>query len=94
MIGSKKAPEIFNRLTQAVRHIMARKGFNAIVVYLDDFFIIGESQLGCRAAFETLLGLFENQGLKANWKKVVWPAKRLVFLGIILDTVECTISLP
>ena len=40
MIGSKKAPEIFNRLIQVVRLIMARKGFNAIVVYLDDFFII------------------------------------------------------
>ena len=94
MFGGKKAPEIFNRLTQAVRRIMARKGFNAIVVYLDDFLIIGESQLACRAAFETLLSLLSNLGFQINWSKVVWPAQRLVFLGVLLDTVECTMSLP
>lgn len=35
--GSSKAPSIFNRLTQSVRRMMARRGF-LVVVYLDDFF--------------------------------------------------------
>ena len=50
--GGKRSPEIFNRLTQAVRHIMAKKRFNAVVVYLDDFLVIGETKEACQAAFE------------------------------------------
>ena len=36
--GAKLSPGIFHRLTQAVKRIMARKGFDLLVVYLDDFF--------------------------------------------------------
>ena len=58
--GGKRSPEIFNRLTQAVRRIMARKGYNAIVVYLDGFLVIGESREACQAAFDALLSLPKN----------------------------------
>ena len=30
--GGRRSPEIFRRLTQAVRRIMARKGYHALVV--------------------------------------------------------------
>ena len=39
--GGRRAPGIFNRLTQAVKCMMARRGYRAIVVYLDDFLVIG-----------------------------------------------------
>ena len=45
--GGRRLPEIFNRLTQAVRRIVARKGFNSMVVYLDDFLVIGETKEAC-----------------------------------------------
>ena len=35
--GSRLAPGIFHRLTQAVKCMMAKRGFTAMVVYLDDF---------------------------------------------------------
>ena len=92
MFGGKRAPEIFHRLTQAVCRIMVKKGFNSLVVYLDDFLIIGESEAACRAAFEALLALLQNLGLKINWKKVVPPTQCLVFLGVLLDTAECSMS--
>lgn len=41
--GAKLSPGIFHRLTQAVRRMMARRGFNLLVVYLDDFLIISNS---------------------------------------------------
>ena len=85
--GGKRSPEIFNRLTQAVRRIMAKKGFEAIVVYRDDFLVIGESIEACQAAFDSLLSLLQNLGFRINWKKVVYPTQRLVFLGVLLDTV-------
>ncbi|CAC5396064.1 unnamed protein product [Mytilus coruscus] len=41
--GSKLAPGIFHRLSQAVRRMMSQRGFT-IVAYLDDFFISYASQ--------------------------------------------------
>ena len=38
--GASKPPGIFNILTQAVRAIMAQKGYKFIVCYLDDFRIV------------------------------------------------------
>ena len=92
--GGKRSPEILNRLTQAVRGIMAKKGFEAIVVYLDDVLVIGESMEACQAAFDSLLSLLQNLGFRINWQKVVYPTQRLVFLGVLLDTVQCSMSLP
>ena len=62
--------------------------------YLDDFLIIGETKEACQAAFDALLNLLQNLGFRINWKKVVYPTQRLVFLGVLLDTVQCSMSLP
>ena len=94
IFGGRKSPGIFHRLTQAVKRIMSRKGYNAIVVYLDDFLIIGESREACQVAFYALLALLQNLGFSISWHKVVPPTQRLAFLGILLDTVESTMSLP
>ena len=47
----------------------------------------------CQAAFDSLLSLLQNLGFRFNWKKVVYPTQRLVFLGVLLDTVQCSMSL-
>ena len=62
--------EIFNRLTQSVTLIMAKKGYNAVVVYLDDFLVIGETKEVFQAAFDALLSLLQNLGFKISWSKV------------------------
>ena len=38
--GARAAPIIFQHLTQAVHHMMAKWGFHDVVVYLDDFLVI------------------------------------------------------
>ena len=91
--GGRRSPEIFHRLTQAVRRIMARKGYHALVVQSDDFLIIGESKEACQAAFDALLALLLNLGFSISWHNVVHPTQCLVFLGIMLDMVECAMSL-
>ena len=69
--GGRRSPEIFHRLTQVVRRIMAKKGYHALVVYLDDFLIIGESKEACQAAFDALSALPQNFGFSISWHKVV-----------------------
>ena len=39
---ARRSVSIFHRLTQAVRRMMARKGYDLTIVYLDDFLIISK----------------------------------------------------
>ena len=55
--GAKLSVGVFHRLTQAVKRIMARKGYDQIIVYLDDFLIIAESKEKCAEALNSFLQL-------------------------------------
>lgn len=92
--GAKCSPEIFHRLTQSVRRMMERRGFTSIIVYLDDFLVLGETKAECQQAFTTLLQLLQDLGFQISWKKVVGPTQKLVFLGVELDTLRCEMALP
>ena len=92
--GAKSSPEIFHRLTQSVRRMMARRGFNAVVVYLDDFLVVGQTKQECQLAFDTLLQLLQDLGFQISWRKVIGPTQKLALLGVELDTLKCEMALP
>lgn len=92
--GSKSSPQIFHRLTQAVRRMMARRGYHAIIVYLDDYLIIGNTEEECQLAFSILLKLLQDLGFEISWRKLVKPTQKLTFLGVELDTVKREMALP
>ena len=92
--GSKLAPGIFHRLTQAVKRMLKRRGLKATVVYLDDFFIKAETFADCIFALNTLVFLLRKLGFQINWNKVVDPTKKLIFLGIEIDSVDMCLRLP
>ena len=92
--GARKSPFVFNRITQSIKRMMSRKGFSNIVVYLDDFFICADSFDECLHAYTTLVYLLRGLGFDINWDKVVDPCECLCFLGVIIDTVQGTLSLP
>ena len=73
---------------------MARRGFTDIIVYLDDFLIIGATRELCQLAYDTLLQLLLDLGFSISYHKLVAPTQRLTFLGVQLDTAACTMTLP
>ncbi len=91
--GSSASPYIFNSLTQAVRAMMQRRGRNCIC-FLDDFLIICSTYEECQEAMRQLITLLRKLGFWINYSKVEGPAQSLTFLGITLDTVAMTLSLP
>jgi hypothetical protein len=93
LFGSNKGPGIFHRLTQSVRRMMKRKGFPNLVVYLDDFVYVDESFERCMEAQQVLLSLLIKLGFRISWQKVVSPTVCLEFLGIGINTVDCTLLL-
>ena len=92
--GARKSPAIFHRLTQAVRRMMSRKGFPNIVVYLDDFLIVEQTKERCLTAMNILITLLRSLGFSINWAKVTDPCNNLVFLGIELNSINNTLTLP
>ena len=92
--GARYSVAIFHRLTQAVKRIMARKGFDLLVVYLDDFLIIAKSQEECAQALLVLIQLLRKLGFAIHWGKVVDPTQKITFLGIELDSKEMCLRLP
>ena len=73
--------------------MMIKKGFNSIVVYLDDFLIAGRTFGECLEAYTTLIKLLRSLGFWISWSKVCDPTTKLTFLGITIDTVRGTLSL-
>ena len=92
--GGRRAPGIFNRLTQAVKHMMASGRYKLTVVYLDDFLVLGTTWAESKEVFDCLIELLENLGFDINWRKVVLPTQCLTFLGVLIDTVSECLSLP
>ena len=80
--GAKSSPEIFHRITQSVRRMMARRGFPNIIVYLDDFLVIGATREECQLAYDTLFQLLIDLGFTLSEHNLVPPTQPLTFLGV------------
>ena len=91
--GGKSAPGIFHRLTQAVRRMMQRRGF-VVIVYLDDFLVVAETKEECQEAYDTLCSLLLTLGFQLSNNKLVPPCQQLIFLGVLFNTLNLTLSLP
>lgn len=91
--GLSNAPKIFQRVSTAIARIMRRKGF-VIVSYLDDFLVIAPTEEDCREAQQTLIRLLVSLGFAVKWPKVVGPAPRVQFLGLIVDSSKQCLELP
>ena len=93
--GARKSPGIFNCITQAVKRMMISRGFKLMIVYLDDWLILGPDKESCTSALNELLKLLRELGdFSISYNKVVLPTTSLVFLGILIDSMTVTISLP
>ena len=53
--GAESSPEIFHRLTQAIRRMMGKRGFLNIIFYLENFLVIGATQAGCTHAYDLVI---------------------------------------
>ena len=74
--------------------MMAKRGFPDVIVYLDDFLVVGVSREQCQLAYDTLLQLLLDLGFTISEHKLVPPSQCLTFLGVQLDTTVCTMTLP
>ena len=92
VFGYKRGSDLFQRLSDSIRYIMASEGFY-ILNYLDDHLIFGPKDK-CQKGFNRLTNLLKELGLTINEKKNVTPATKVVCLGVMVDTTDFTVSVP
>ena len=93
MFGSKLAPNIFHRISQAIRRIMCLRYNIPIVAYLDDFFIAAPSYEECNSSMQKLIDLLHRLGFDIAWDKVQGPTQNLIVLGKNLNSVDMRMTL-
>ena len=74
--------------------MMGKRGFVNIIVYLDDFLVIGATQAEYTHAWKVLPQLLKDLGFTITQRKLVPPTCTSTFLGVELDTVPCSMALP
>jgi hypothetical protein len=85
---------VFTKLLKVPITLARRLGI-MLVIYLDDMLIRAGSMSEALEARDTLIFLLENLGFTINRKKsILQPTHRLEFLGMEIDTLEMTITLP
>lgn len=94
VFGLGPAPRIFTKLLRMPITIL-RKINIRIVIYIDDMLIMADSQHKIEQARDTTLFLLQNIGFVINWEKsMLKPAKTIEFLGVQIDSVKMTLSIP
>ena len=92
--GLNTAPRVFTKLIKPIAAYLQKRGIR-IVVYLDDFLILGSSIEESRANTLLTLDLLQWLGFTINWEKsILDPTQSLTFLGLSINSVTMTLSLP
>ena len=90
--GFKHGLSIFQRISDAVRFIMKQEG-HGIWNYIDDFLCVSlPSKID--KTYYRLQELLSELGLTVSRKKLVPPSTQVTCLGILVDTVNLSVSIP
>ena len=92
--GLRSATLAFQRTTNAITHIFQSVFNHDCINYIDDFGGVETTFEEASHAFSDLERLFNELGLESSPSKDCPPSTRMVFLGLIYDTVKMTIEVP
>ena len=91
--GFRHGSFFFQKCSDAIRYIMKKFGYPNLLNYIDDLIYIGLPS-DIHASYQYLLQLLQDLGLEISTNKLVAPSTAVVCLGILVDSVNQTISIP
>ena len=93
--GLRSVPKIFSTFADALAWILHSRGVAWQLHYLDDFLFMGPpADESCAKVLEVALDTCKELGVPVAAHKTEGPATQLGFLGIHVDTLTMTLSLP
>ena len=85
---------VFTKLIKPIAAYLRKRGIR-IIVYLDDFLILGSSIKESKANTQLTLDLLPWLDFTINWEKsMLVPTQSLKFLGLSIDSQTISLSLP
>ena len=90
--SARHGSQFFQRTRNAVCYIMKRCAYD-IINYIDDFSGFGTPTIA-HALFDMLCDVMRQLGLTISDKKLVYPPTQAMCLGVMVDTIEGTVSIP
>ena len=91
--GLRSAPFIFTQFSDFIVKCCDKLGASRCVNYLDDFAVLGHTEMECSVAQELLHNVLWNFGFKVAENKVVKPSQSFKYLGIRVDSIKMTVSI-
>ncbi len=87
-LGLSLAPRTFTKCMGAALSPLRQMGIR-IFNYLDDWFILAQSEVELLSRWTLLLSHLERLGLRVNFaKSTLSPSQRISFLGTVLDSAQ------
>ena len=94
-MGASCSCYIFEKFATFVQWLVAKKASSSNIVHLlDDFFMAGCSFVDCLNFVEKFESISFELGIPLSEEKKIGPVTKLTFLGLELDSVNQTISIP
>ena len=84
----------FQRVSNGIAHIVKIRTGKPNINYLDDFFFAALLKLLCNRQIESFMEICGLIGMPVNFEKTFWGTTCLTFLGLLINTVSQTISIP
>ena len=84
----------FQRFSNAVAFILRMRTGNPAVNYLDDYLFAALKKFICDSQVQQFIDLCHEINFPVNMEKTIWGTTLLVFLGLLINTVEQTVSIP
>ena len=92
--GLNTAPRIFTKLLKPVAAFLRKQGVR-MILYLDDFLILGSTYQEAQSHTAMAVTLLESLGFTINQEKsCLIPTQIITFLGFVIDSTVETLSLP
>lgn len=90
--GINSACWLFTLFTRIICWLCRKRGIKVIIGYMDDFLIIAGSKEEAQRAMDILLQVLAELGFEVALDKCEGPCQQVIFLGLVLNSLECTVQ--
>ena len=92
--GSSISCKILQDFSDCIAHLVTYRTGKKIVNYLDDYFFAALRKLMCDWQVRQFLELCSLINFPVSMEKTEWGSTTIIFLGLLLNTVSQTVSMP
>ena len=93
-LGASISCAHFQSFSDAVAHLVKNQTKRDLVNYLDDFLMVALLAFLCNQDLKAFLRICERIKFPVNLDKMFWASSCLVFLGMLINTIHQTVSVP